>query len=470
MRVKHGCGVSACTATRDVSRQRFAVAVLRSALEMNLPSDATGLVLALSGGADSACLAFAVSQLGVASVRGLPVRAVHVDHGLQPAAAAFRDACARLCGRLGLPLEILKVSVPAAGRSVEAAARDARYDALARSLTPGECVLTAHHALDQAETVLLQLLRGAGLKGLSAMPACRALGSGWHLRPLLDVSPRELREFAAAAGLEALVDPMNSDPRFDRAYLRTQLWPLIEARWPGAVTALTRTAHHVADAQALLDAAAAGAVQALRDGHALSIAGLRLLPEAQQRNALRHWIGTEISGHGTVLPSTARLSEALRQCLAAQDDRLPAVVWGEHALRRYRDRLFVTAAQPPRLHDRYEWSVHPAARLDLGPSLGILSWTAQIGGLDPARLPPTVQVRPRSGGETLKPHLRARTQSVQHLLQSLGVLPWMRDAVPLLYVGEQLIAVGDWWLDAGWCVARPATGVSPEWQDAPHRM
>jgi tRNA(Ile)-lysidine synthase len=226
---------------------------------------------------------------------------------------------------------------------------------------------------------------------------------------------------------------------------------------------LSRTARHMADAQELLDQSAALMVERLRDGNALSVTGLRALPMTAQLNALRYWIAAA----GSTLPSTARLTEALRQITDADDDQLPVVIWGDHALRRYRERLFLTAATPPRLGEPRDWKVGPGGPIVLGEGLGCLRWSPQIGGLDAARLPQTLVVRRREGGETLKPNGRARTQSVQHLCQSLGVLPWMRDALPLVYAGEALIAIGDLWQDARWCVARAAPGFSCEWEGAP---
>ena len=438
----------------------FSAAVLRVALESCAPGEATGWVVALSGGADSGALLAALAEQ---PYRGLPVRALHVDHGLQPAADDFVAACRSQCARLGIALDIIEVAVDTGGTSIEAAARDARYTALARGLAAGECLLTAHHAQDQAETVLLQLLRGAGLKGMSAMPICRPWYDGWHLRPLLTVTQRDLRKFGAAAGVVAVSDPMNLDMRFDRAYLRRQLWPLIEERWPGAAIALSRTARHFADAQELLDQSAQLAVQKLCDGTTLSVTGLRALSSTEQLNVLRYWI----AANEVQPPSTARLTEALRQSLAADVDHLPVIMWGEHALRRYRDRLFLTMAHPPRVGEQREWSLAAGVQLNLGRELGTLQWSPQIGGLDADRLPDMVVVRQRRGGETLKPQRRARTQSVQHLCQSVGVLPWMRDALPLVYAGNDLIAVGDLWLDARWCVAAGAPGVGCDWQDAP---
>jgi tRNA(Ile)-lysidine synthase len=436
------------------------------------------LVVALSGGADSAALLAAAAALG-SSFRALPVRAIHVDHGLQAAAAEFRAACGASCLRLGIPLTVIPVTVHSPpGASLEAAARDARYAALAAELRVGECLLTAHHSEDQAETLLLQALRGAGLKGMSAMPSRRPLGSGWHVRPLLDVSQHALLDFGAAssggpsAGASSgawVADPMNQDARFDRSYLRRDVWPLIEARWPGSAAALSRAARHLAEAQESLDRATAAHLSRLRDGEALSLPGLRALGPAQRIDAVRFWLCES----GAEPPSTARLAEALRQMFEAQADHLPCVVWGEHALRRYRERIFLTRACPPRLEGALPWPVRQDSRVDLGPSLGTLRWVGQSGGIDVSRLPPTVFVRRREGGETLRPGARARTQSLRQLCQRQGVLPWMRDALPVIFAhqtavpGEALIAAGDLWLETRCCVAPSAPGLGIAWEDAP---
>jgi tRNA(Ile)-lysidine synthase len=441
----------------------FSTASLRAVLEAHAPAGATGLVIAMSGGADSACLLAAAAQLGT-SFGTLGVRAVHVDHGLQAAAAELRQACARICAQLQVPLSVVSVAVDApAGASIEAAARDARYAALAEVLQSGECLLTAHHATDQAETLLLQALRGAGLKGLSGMPVCRAFGRGWHLRPLLNVAQRDLLKFGAETGIAAVTDPMNEDLRFDRAYLRLKIWPLIENRWPGASVSLGRSAAHLAEAQDLLDAQAAADVDRLRDGDALSVPGLRALGAARQINALRFWI----SSAAAVPPSTARLSEAVRQIFAADSERMPAIVWGQCALRRYRERLFLTEATPPQVGAERPWRAAPGASVELGEGLGRLRWVAQDGGIAAQRLPQMLTVRRRRGGEKIKPGAQARTQSVQHLCQSIGVLPWMRDALPLVFAGDELILIGDLWLDARWCGLAGQPGLGCVWDDAP---
>jgi tRNA(Ile)-lysidine synthase len=447
---------------------------LHAALDASVPAEASGLVVALSGGPDSAALLRATVALGK-NFRGLPLRAVHIDHGLQPAAADFRAACEKLCAQLRIPLRIVAIEVPhAPGASLEAAARESRYTALSLEMQPLECLLTAHHRQDQAETLLLQALRGAGVKGMSAMPECRPFGPGWHVRPLLGVAHGDLKQFgehersasvdpAGDPSIDPSIDPMNQDLRFDRVYLRTALWPLIEKRWPGAATALTRAARHMAEAQRLLEMAAGADVARLRDGDALSIPGLRALSPLQRVNAVRLWV----SQQGLEAPSTARLIEALRQVFDAEADHQPAIVWGGHALRRYRQRLFVTRADPPRVPDARAWAAAAGSSLELGPALGNLTWVAQRGGIAAERLPAGVVVRRRDGGETLKPAPSARTQTVQHLYQALGVLPWMRDALPLVFAGDELIAIADLWLDARWCVAADAPGLGIVWNNAP---
>src|ERR1700724_283009 len=180
---------------------------------------------------------------------------------------------------------------------------------------------------------------------MSAMPLCRPLGCGWHLRPLLEVPQGELLAFGASSSGAFVADPMNENLRFDRGYLRRQVWPLIESRWPGAAATLARTAQHAAEAQELLDRAAAAAVGRLRDGDALSVPGLRALSSPERINALRFWLRDAEDEP----PSRARLNETLRQIFQADADHLPAIVWDGRALRRYRQRLFLTAAHPPRL-------------------------------------------------------------------------------------------------------------------------
>ena len=185
---------------------------------------------------------------------------------------------------------------------------------------------------------------------------------------------------------------------------------------------------------------------------------------SQERiHALRLWLRDA----GVEPPSEARLTEALRQIFEAEADHLPAIEWGGCALRRYRKRVFLTQSHPPRLESTLRWSAAPGARLDLGPELGALRWVAQTGGIGAGRLPETLTVRRRAGGEALKPGFQAKTRSVQHLCQSQGVLPWLRDALPMVWAADSLIAVADLWLDARWCVAFGEPGLGVAWEGGP---
>jgi tRNA(Ile)-lysidine synthase len=213
-----------------------------------------------------------------------------------------------------------------------------------------------------------------------------------------------------------------------------------------------------------LDHSAALALERLRDGEALSVTGLRALPELERVNTLRYWLSTA----GISPPPASRLSEALRQMLDAGADHLPAVEWGGFALRRYQHRLYVTPADVPAIGAPLQWRTGAQARLELGQALGALTWVPQPGGLDSRLLPETLLVRRRAGGESMKIGARAKTQSVQHLCQTMGVLPWMRDALPLIFADDALIAIGDIWQDVRWRAAPAEPGLGCVWENAPN--
>jgi len=303
------------------------------------------LCIALSGGVDSVALLQAAREVA-ARHPGLRLRAIHVDHGLQPQSGGWAASCRHLCGRLAIPCEVLELKLaPRKGESIEAEARTERYAALASVLEPGECLLTAHHAEDQLETVLLQLFRGAGVAGLAAMPPVAALGPGLHLRPLLQVSRGEIVEFAKLRGLEWIDDPMNAESRFDRSYLRREVLPAIIQRWPAAARTVGRSARHLAEAQGLLEALAEiDASRFLDNEGTLAVAGLLQLPHARRVNVLRWWIVRQ----GLGLPSTARLESIIRDVLPARPDAHPVVTWPTGQVRRRKGRL---VAEPRSRHD-----------------------------------------------------------------------------------------------------------------------
>jgi tRNA(Ile)-lysidine synthase len=300
--------------------------------------------VAYSGGLDSHVLLHALSGLRAAT--GLTLRAVHVDHGLHPQSAAWAEHCRRVCAALDVVCRVERVQVARDGDGLEAAARRARYAALAAGLGAGETLFTAHQRDDQAETLLLQLFRGAGVQGLKAMPASQAFGAGRLVRPLLDYSRASLLAYARAQGLRWIDDSSNVDTALTRNYLRHRVLPDVRARWPGVDAALARTARHAAEAAALLDALAETDLAACRHpaicAEGLSVPALRALDPARRRNLLRYWLRRR----GFHPPQTRHLKEveaALSHDPASGQAR---IAWPGAELWRYRDTLCVMPPRP----------------------------------------------------------------------------------------------------------------------------
>ena len=414
--------------------------------------------VAFSGGVDSHALLHAL-----ASRRGelaMPLGAVHVDHGLHGHSPAWAQHCRRVCAGLDLEFVLLSGDArPAPGESPEAAARDLRYHLLADWLPAGALLLSAHHQDDQAETLLLQLLRGAGPKGLSAMPGAAPLGRGTLWRPLLDCGRADLLAYAREQGLDWLEDPSNADTRLDRNFLRHQLLPELKTRWPAAAAVLARSAELCAEAAELQEqvarqdlAAAAGD----RSG-TLSVTALGRLPEARQRNLLRHWLRAA----GFSLPSRAVLGRVLAEVLGARPDAEPCVHWPGCEVRRYRDALFALAPlAPPPGGQPLDWS--PEETLELaGGTLRADPVPGQGLRLAPGT---RLQVRFRQGGEQLRLPGREHRHTLKQLLQEAGVPPWERERLPLLYLGEELVAVAGLWVAAGHLAGEGEAGWKILWR------
>lgn len=297
--------------------------------------------LAFSGGLDSTALLYAMTRLRVTEP-AMQLRALHVNHHLLPQADAWAEHCRQMAAKLDVPIEVLEVEVAQGpGVSVEAAARDARYAALEAHLLSDEWLLTAHHQEDQLETVLLQLMRGAGVAGLSAMPEDAPFGKGHHVRPLLGLSRAALEAMVREAGLTWVEDASNQSLQYDRNYLRHRVLPLLIQRWPNAAATVTRTAGHMAEAQGLLDDLARIDMANAADADSIGVAALQALPLPRARNLLRFWIRQR----GFRPPSTVKLQEILRQMLESRPDASPRVVWDSVEIARRGRRLYLEAIQ-----------------------------------------------------------------------------------------------------------------------------
>jgi tRNA(Ile)-lysidine synthase len=408
------------------------------------------IAVAFSGGIDSTVLA----HLLVKQRRKLgSVRLLHIDHGLQAASADFRRHCVRQARAWRIPVITLMANIPyTRGESPEAAARDARYALLAQALEPGEVLVTAQHRDDQVETVLLQLFRGAGVAGLSAMPAKARFARGLIVRPLLDSTRAEIEAYARAQRLRWVEDPTNATTRFGRNFLRHQVLPGLRDRWTGIDESIARSARHMAEAATLLDAVAQRDLDSAADGDGLNVATLRALPAPRRRNALRAFIARA----GLPAPSTAKMMEIAGSLLMARGDAQPEVKWSGALLRRRAGRLELRLMSRATSQNQFEtllkswdWSQERELIVN-GDTLALLD--DDSGPIDLDKLPALIDVRPRQGGERLRPGPRARMQSLKKILQSARMPVEMRARLPLLFAGvgpkARLIAAGDRWIDA----------------------
>ena len=381
------------------------------------------LVAGLSGGVDSVVLLDVLRRLS--KKLRFELAAVHVNHQINPAAGRWAAFCRAMCRQHGIAFTVVRVTVPR-GNSLEAAARNARYRAFAA--LPADYVALAHNLDDQAETVVLQMLRGAGVKGLSAMPVVR----NSILRPLLEIPRSEIEAYARRHKLEWIEDASNTDLAFDRNYLRHEVMPVIARRYPAYRKTLLRASRNLAEAAGLLDELAAADAQLTAVG--LKVTGLRRLSTPRAKNVLRHFL----AAHGVTMPNAARLDEYVRQLLSPRAARA-TVELGDHELRRYADELRVVAKSlaPPR-DFRQTWRGESRLRLpELGGTLVLKKGRGAGISLDLLAARP-VTVRLRQGGERIQPHSRRPRRSLKNLLQETRVPPWLRDRLPLLFCGDEL--------------------------------
>lgn len=403
-----------------------------------LASPPAGFCVALSGGLDSTVLLAALARLrdegAVASIR-----ACHVNHGLHADADAWARACGRLADRLGISCVQLAVDARhRPGESPEAAARAARYRALAAALGEGEVLLTAHHADDQLEGILLQWLRGGGLRAVAGMARVVPFAGGWHARPLLDFAREELHAWGLQAGLEWLEDPSNRDTRFDRNYLRQEVLPILRQRWPAAARTVGRVARQAAEALEIESSLATADLAAVARGSALSLGALEVLPPARQNLVLRAWL----RGLGLPVPSQRTLAAMRHDMREAAQDRVPTVDWPGARVCRYRGHLHATTREvEPVTIPEGDWTVGTA--FELG-GLGRLELVAATGvGLRREGLPAVLQVAARRGGETFRAAGSSHRRPLRKWLQERGILPWRREQVPLVSIAGEIAAIGD---------------------------
>ena len=410
-----------------------------------LANHSGGLLVACSGGLDSTVLLHALAGRDGLRERGL--RALHVHHGLHADADAWAAQCARLCSQLDVPLQLVHVQVArATGTGLEAAARQARHAAFEHELGNGEVLALAHHRDDQSETFLLRALRASGPDGLGAMRAWRSFGRGWLWRPLLSTPRAELLAYAQFHGLHWIDDPSNSDIAHDRNFLRQRVLPLLRERWTHADAAFARSAQLCADAAGLLDEEDTHALATVRTSahRTLDCIALAQLPAVRRARVLRRWIA------GLGLPplpaaGVAAIESDLLGPAPGGDARFD---WSGATIRRWRLLLHADHVRTP-LPEQWQEAWDGQTPLSL-PGGGALDLQVGSQGGEPVGFGQSLTVHARRGGERIILPGRTHSHALKHVLQDLGVPPWLRERLPLLSDADgKVLAAGDLACSAG---------------------
>ncbi len=410
-----------------VNSARAEAEALIARLRAGLPA-ARRVLLACSGGVDSMLLLEALSPLGAA------LGVLHVDHGIMPQAGDWAAFCRQQAARRGLAFRLLRLDPADRRGNLEAWCREQRYAALRGCMAPGDLLLTAHHADDQAETVLLALMRGAGGDGLAGIAAECRFGPGRLLRPLIGLSRAEIERAARALALDWIDDPGNADRRLDRVFLRHEVMPRLRERWPGAGRAMARSALLLAEERSLREQGLESFLSLLADGPGLPLAPLREMSAAHRELLLRHWLRRR----GLPPPRARVLARLESDMLNARPDREPVLRWPGGELRRYRERLYGMAPLP---------AVPAGARpvRDTGtPWVG--AQRVVIEARPPGLRGADLRLGAPTGGERLRPAGDRHHRSLKALCQRAAIPPWERRRLPLVWHGEQLLAVADRWV------------------------
>ena len=388
--------------------------------------DAASVVVGLSGGLDSTVL---LHRLRDETSR---LRALHIHHGLHVDADAWTEHCIALCASLGVPLRVVRVVVNrTSGLGLEGAAREARHAAFASELQNGEVLALAHHRDDQAETFLLRALRASGSEGLAAMRAWRDYGHGWLWRPLLETARADILDYARAHGLRWIDDPSNASSEQDRNFLRNAVMPLLRQRWPHASAAFARSATLAADvADRQMDGTRVALQLCRCDDGDLDTTMLHRLSPDQRADVVRQWVNDAglppLPGSGILILE--------RELLPARRDAQAEYRWQQARIVRWRDRLHAERLQPALATDfQVEWNGREPLSLPDGSRLELLG----IEGFDHP-----LQVQARLGGERIRLPKRDHSHSLRHALQQANIPPWLRERLPLLMDGNEVLAAG----------------------------
>ena len=413
------------------------------------------VIVAYSGGVDSHVLLHVCSQLQP-RLKTLSFKAIHIDHGLQQDASKWATHCLRVATSLGLECRVERVNAnDVNGDGPEQAARNARYAALRAHCSKQTLVLTAQHQEDQAETLMLQLFRGAGVKGLASMPRLTAFGDGLIGRPLLECSQQEILDYAQQQQLDWVEDPSNLALAYDRNFIRQQLIPLIKQRWPAFAKTTARTASHCAEASAVLEDYAASLLMPQRRAE-FDLVSIADQDDRHRRLMLRQWL----ADNAVRMPSEKVLQQLLMLLTAKKS---ACVAWAQYQVHLYKGFLHLNQQQlEPVPLTGIVWQ---AETIELPGSSGELSKRSVLRGGISSRYwsESRVSIRRRVGGESLQVMGRSCRKTLKKLYNESHVFPWLRDHLPLIYVDDELVAVADLWLAEGFSAMEGEEMYCIEW-------
>jgi len=396
-----------------------------------------------SGGVDSHVLLHLCASLD--DLRG-KITAVYVHHGLQADASLWAEHCQKIAESLQVNFIELRVDATAvSGESPEEAARNARYAVLKPLVNANEMLMMGQHRDDQMETVLLQLFRGSGLRGLSGMPESAFFGKGLMVRPLLNVSKCDINQYAEDYDLHWIEDPSNQQNDYDRNFLRNDVIPLLKQRWVACDKTVARSARHCAEAQVVVSAVADELFYPVYShvNKTLCVVQLRAHKSPRQQLIIRHWF----QSLGLRMPAQGFVERIQTEVIAAREDSDPILAGQGCFIRRYRDKLYcLKQAEQEPLTD-IVWSADKTA-VEFTNYRTLSYAPAPAGILYEKWQKAKVTVKFRSGGEKIRLPNRKENHSLKNLFQEAGIPPWERDITPLVYLNNKLAAVGDLWISA----------------------
>lgn len=395
--------------------------------------------IAFSGGLDSTVLLYTLFELKQSEWPNISISALHANHNLQDESGKWQEHCQKICDDLKIPIHCINLDVqPIKGESLENVARIKRYDFFRNYIKANECLLTAHHADDQVETVLLRLIKGAGIHGLRAIRTKVPFGSGFLIRPLLDFSRLDLEDYAKNNKLKWIDDPSNKDDRFDRNYLRNQVIPKIKERWPFITKTVLRSARHCATGADLIDEMALHDYKRYYvEKDKLSISSLKKLSSIRAMNMIRY----HLNNIGFELPSTKKIEQIIEEVINSRDGSNPKVIWHKYCVRKHNDKLYFLMNEQEVDTKNIHLALKLGTALTLPHDLGIINSKKTYGkGLvlsDKAKL----YISFRKGGEKIRLPNAEHLKSLKNLFNEWKIPHWERSKIPLLYDHEKLVAV-----------------------------